>query len=182
MGRICACCPTFSSEHGANSAGLFPQRAIGDHPSVIALLQRVSRASVTVDGEMVGCIGPGLLVLLGVERGDSIAQAERLLERVLTYRIFGDDAGKMNRSVLDTGGDVLVVSQFTLAADTQSGTRPGFQTAATPELGAELYEHFVDSARRRVATVATGRFGAHMQVESLNDGPVTFRLQVPPGT
>lgn len=149
---------------------------------MIALLQRVSRAAVTVDEEVVGSIGHGLLVLLAVERGDSVAQADRLLERVLTYRVFADEVGKMNRSVVDTGGAVLVVSQFTLAADTRSGTRPGFQTAAAPDVGAELYEYFVGAARRRVATVVTGRFGAHMRVESVNDGPVTFWLQVPAGT
>ena len=149
---------------------------------MIALLQRVIRASVSVDNTVVGQIGPGLLVLLGVERADSPAQSERLLERVLTYRVFADDAGKMNRSLLDTGGALLVVSQFTLAADTHTGTRPGFQTAAVPELGAQLYGHFVESARRRIATVATGTFGAHMQVDSTNDGPVTFWLQVAAGT
>jgi len=149
---------------------------------VIALLQRVARASLRIDGETTAEIGAGLLILLGVERADTSAQGERLLERVLGYRIFGDDAGKMNRSVLDTGGAVLIVSQFTLAADTHTGTRPGFQTAASPEIGARLYEEFVAGARRRVATVATGRFGAHMQVESVNDGPVTFWLQVTKGT
>jgi len=149
---------------------------------VIALLQRVSRASVAVDGEVVGAIGAGLLILLGVERGDEPAQGERLLERTLTYRIFEDDGGKMNRSVLDAGGALLIVSQFTLAADTHSGTRPGFQSAAAPDLGERLYEAFVAGARRRVATVATGRFGARMQVESVNEGPVTFWLQVKAGT
>lgn len=149
---------------------------------MIALLQRVTRSLVTVDGTVIGRIGPGLLVLLGVERADSTAQADRLLERVLTYRVFADAAGKMNRSVLDAGGGVLIVPQFTLAADTRNGTRPGFQTAAVPELGAQLYGYFVEAARRRVATVASGQFGAHMQVESINDGPVTFWLQVPAGT
>jgi D-tyrosyl-tRNA(Tyr) deacylase len=153
-----------------------------DDRDVIALLQRVARASVSVDGQEIGAVGAGLLILLGVERSDTAAQGERLLERVLTYRIFEDDAGKMNRSVLDTGGALLIVSQFTLAADTRNGTRPGFQSAATPELGASLYEQFVLGARRRVATVATGRFGAHMQVECVNDGPVTFWLQVTAGT
>lgn len=149
---------------------------------MIALLQRVSCASVTVDGVVIARIGPGLLVLLGVERADASAQADRLLERVLTYRVFADAAGKMNRSVLDTGGELLVVPQFTLAADTRNGTRPGFQTAAPPELGAQLCGYFVEAARRRVATVATGQFGAHMHVESINDGPVTFWLRVPAGT
>ncbi len=161
---------------------LFTPRLFGDDRGMIALLQRVLHASVSVDGTVVGQIGPGLLILLGVERGDASAQAERLLERTLTYRIFEDAAGKMNRSVLDTSGALLIVSQFTLAADTQTGTRPGFQTAAPPAVGESLYEEFVLRARRQVATVATGRFGAHMQVESLNDGPVTFWLQVAAGT
>lgn len=149
---------------------------------MIGLLQRVSRASVTVAGEVVGRIDAGLLVLLGVERGDSVAEADRLLERLLTYRVFEDDTGRMNRSVLDTGGGLLVVSQFTLAADTHKGTRAGFQTAAPPDEAERLYEYLVASARRRVATVATGRFGAMMQVDLTNDGPVTFWLQVSPGT
>jgi len=149
---------------------------------MIGLLQRVSRASVSVAGETVGEIGPGILLFLGVERGDSEAESKRLEERVLTYRIFEDDAGRMNRSLLDTGGSILIVSQFTLAADTKGGTRPGFQTAAPPAEGERLYEHFVASVRRRVATVGTGRFGARMAVELVNDGPVTFWLQVPPGT
>jgi len=149
---------------------------------MIGLLQRVSEAKVTVGGETVGAIGPGVLVLLGVERADATAEADRLLERIATYRIFEDETGRMNRSVLDTGGALLVVSQFTLAASTRNGTRPGFQGAAAPADGERLYEHFVASARRRVATVATGRFGATMQVSLTNDGPVTFWLQVAPGT
>jgi D-tyrosyl-tRNA(Tyr) deacylase len=149
---------------------------------MIGLLQRVSRASVAVAGEVVGKIGPGLLLLLGVERGDSEAESGRLEERVLTYRIFEDENGRMNRSLLDTGGSILIVPQFTLAADTKKGTRPGFQTAAPPDEGERLYEHFVVAVRRRVATVATGRFGAHMAVELVNDGPVTFWLQIAPGT
>jgi D-aminoacyl-tRNA deacylase len=149
---------------------------------MIALLQRVSRASVAVSGEVVGEIGPGLVVFLGVERDDTAAQADRLLERLVTYRVFEDADGRMNRSLLETGGGLLVVSQFTLAADTRAGTRPGFQSAAPPEEGRRLYEHFVAGARRRVATVATGRFAAAMQVTLINDGPVTFWLQVAPGT
>jgi D-aminoacyl-tRNA deacylase len=155
---------------------------VRDDQAVIALLQRVSRASVSVDRQVIGEVGAGLLILLGVEPSDTAAQGDRLLERVLTYRVFEDGAGKMNRSALDTGGALLIVPQFTLAADTRNGTRPGFQTAAPPALGAVLYEQFVLAARRRVATVATGRFGAHMQVESVNDGPVTFWLQVTAGT
>ena len=148
---------------------------------MIGLLQRVSEASVSVAGELVGRIGPGLVVLLGVERGDSDAQADRLLERLVTYRVFEDADGKMNLSVLDTAGALLIVSQFTLAAETRRGTRPGFQGAAAAQDGERLYDCFVAAARRRVATVATGRFGAMMQVALVNDGPVTFWLQVAPG-
>lgn len=148
---------------------------------MIGLLQRVTEASVTVDGEVVGRIGTGLLVLLGVQKGDSENEAERLLERLLTYRVFEDADGRMNRSLLDTGGALLVVSQFTLAAETRKGTRPGFSTAAPPDEGLRLYEAFVSRARRRLAHVATGRFGAMMQVALVNDGPVTFWLEVPPG-
>lgn len=149
---------------------------------MIGLLQRVTDAKVTVEATTVGAIGPGILVLLGVERADTTAEADRLLERIATYRIFEDETGRMNRSVLDTGGALLVVSQFTLAASTRNGTRPGFQGAAVPAEGERLYDYFVDAARRRVATVATGRFGAMMRVSLTNDGPVTFWLQVSPGT
>ncbi len=148
---------------------------------MIGLLQRVSEASVRVEGEVVGQIGPGLLVLLGVEKGDAEHEADRLLERVVTYRVFDDENGRMNRSLIDTGGGLLLVSQFTLAAETRKGTRPGFSTAAPPAEGERLYEYVVAGARRRVGTVATGRFGAHMQVGLVNDGPVTFWLQVSPG-
>jgi D-tyrosyl-tRNA(Tyr) deacylase len=148
---------------------------------MIGLLQRVTEASVSVDGEIVGRIGAGLLVLLGVQKGDSEAEAERLLERLLTYRVFEDADGRMNRSLLDVGGELLVVSQFTLAAETRKGTRPGFSTAAPPDEGRRLYEDFVERARKRLAHVATGRFGAMMQVALVNDGPVTFWLEVPPG-
>jgi D-tyrosyl-tRNA(Tyr) deacylase len=149
---------------------------------MIALLQRVTQASVTVDGATVGEIGAGLLVLLGVQKNDSEAEGERLLERLLTYRVFEDDEGRMNRSLLDTRGELLVVSQFTLAAETRKGTRPGFSTAAPPEEGRRLYEWFVAAARARVARVATGSFGAYMHVSLVNDGPVTFWLEVTPGT
>jgi len=149
---------------------------------MIGLLQRVSEAKVTVGPETVGAIGAGILVLLGVERDDTTAEADRLLERLVTYRIFEDDAGRMNRSLLDTGAALLVVSQFTLAASTRNGTRPGFQGAAAPADGERLYDHFVAAARRRVPTVATGRFGAMMRVSLTNDGPVTFWLQVAPGS
>lgn len=149
---------------------------------MIALLQRVTRASVAVDQATIGEIGPGLLVLLGVQKHDSDAAAARLLERVLTYRVFEDPAGRMNLSLLDTGGALLVVSQFTLAAETRKGTRPGFSTAAPPDEGRRLYEAFVAAARARVPRVATGSFGAHMQVSLVNDGPVTFWLEASPGT
>ena len=147
---------------------------------MIGLLQRVREASVRVDGALIGDIGPGLLVLLGIQRGDSEAEAERLVERLLTYRVFDDADGRMNRSLLDTGGSLLLVSQFTLAAETRKGTRPGFSTAAAPAEGERLYEHVVALARQRVGRVATGRFGANMQVALVNDGPVTFWLEVPP--
>ena len=147
---------------------------------MIGLLQRVTNAAVRVDGAVVGEIGPGLLLLLGVQRGDSEREADRLLERVVTYRIFDDSDGRMNVSLLDSGGALLVVSQFTLAAETRKGTRPGFSTAAAPADGERLYEHFVAAARQRVGAVATGRFGARMQVALTNDGPVTFWLEVAP--
>jgi len=149
---------------------------------MIGLLQRVTDAKVSIGGETVGAIGAGVLVLLGVERADTTAEADRLLERIATYRIFEDATGRMNRSILDSGGALLVVSQFTLAASTKNGTRPGFQSAAAPAEGERLYEYFVAAARRRVATVETGRFGAMMRVSLTNDGPVTFWLQVSPGT
>jgi D-tyrosyl-tRNA(Tyr) deacylase len=148
---------------------------------VIALLQRVSAAQVDIDGAVVGGIGHGLLVLLGVEAGDTAAEADRLLERVLNYRVFNDDAGKMNLSLRDVGGGLLLVPQFTLAADTRKGLRPGFSTAAPPEQGRTLFEHVVARAEAMHAQVATGRFGADMQVTLTNDGPVTFWLQLRPG-
>ncbi len=147
---------------------------------MIGLLQRVSGASVAADGAVVGAIGPGILLLLGVQRGDTEREADRLLERVLSYRIFDDAEGRMNVSLLDGGGALLVISQFTLAAETRKGTRPGFSTAAMPADGERLYEHFVAAARQRVGSVATGRFGARMQVSLTNDGPVTFWLEVAP--
>ncbi len=147
---------------------------------MIALLQRVSSAGVEVAGTSVGAIGTGLLVLLGVERGDGDTEAARLAERVLGYRVFEDDAGRMNRSLVDTGGGLLVVPQFTLAADTRKGTRASFTPAAPPEEGERLYAAFVAAARARHPDVATGRFGADMQVRLVNDGPVTFWLQVRP--
>lgn len=148
---------------------------------MIGLLQRVTEASVEIGDRTVGRIGHGLVVLLGVQQGDGEVEAGRLLERLVTYRVFGDEAGRMNRSLLDTGGGLLVVSQFTLAAETRSGTRPGFSTAAAPEDGRRLYEYFVAESRRRVAEVQTGEFGAAMRLSLVNDGPVTFWLEVPPG-
>ena len=147
---------------------------------MIGLLQRVTNASVTVDGAVVGAIGPGVLLLLGVQRDDAEREADRLLERVVTYRIFDDAGGRMNVSLADSGGALLVVSQFTLAAETRNGTRPGFSTAAAPADGERLYEYFVVAARRRIGSVATGRFGARMQVSLTNDGPVTFWLEIAP--
>ena len=147
---------------------------------MIALIQRVAEASVAVGGETVGAIGAGILVLLGVERGDGDGEAARLAERVLGYRVFADGAGKMNLSVKDTGGALLVVPQFTLVADTNSGTRPSFSSGASPEEGERFYMRFVEEAQKRHPNVQTGQFGAHMKVSLLNDGPVTFWLQVSP--
>jgi D-aminoacyl-tRNA deacylase len=149
---------------------------------LIALIQRVAEASVAVGGETVGEIGAGLLALVGVERGDSEAEAARLAERVLGYRVFADAAGKMNLSVQDVQGGLLVVPQFTLVADTNSGTRPSFSSGASPAEGERLFQVFVAEASQRHARVATGRFGAYMKVSLVNDGPVTFWLQVSPKT
>ncbi|MDH4284029.1 MAG: D-aminoacyl-tRNA deacylase [Gallionellaceae bacterium] len=145
---------------------------------MIGLIQRVSEASVRVEGRIVGQIGRGLLVLVGVEKHDDEASAQRLLERILGYRIFPDESGKMNLSLTDIEGGLLLVPQFTLAADTRKGTRPSFSSAAPPELGAELFDHFVAAARERHPVVETGIFGADMKVSLINDGPVTFWLQV----
>jgi len=147
---------------------------------VIGLLQRVSRASVTVDGEVVGRIGLGLLVLVGVERGDGPAEAKRLAERLVEYRVFPDDSGRMNRSLVDVGGEMLLVPQFTLAADTRKGTRAGFSKAADPAQGAVLFDRLVEEVQTLGVPTATGRFGASMEVELTNVGPVTFWLQVAP--
>ena len=148
---------------------------------MIGLIQRVSEASVTVESSVAGQISRGLLVLLGVEKHDNHRSAQRLLERLLGYRVFPDDTGRMNLSLADIGGGLLLVPQFTLAADTRRGTRPSFSSAASPELGAELFEYFVQIAREKHAIVATGVFGADMQVSLVNDGPVTFWLQVGAG-
>jgi D-tyrosyl-tRNA(Tyr) deacylase len=147
---------------------------------MIGLLQCVSEARVTVEAEVVGQIGRGLLVLVGVEKHDSEAQADRLLERVLSYRVFPDAAGKMNRSLRDVGGGLLLVSQFTLVADTNSGTRPSFSSGASPEAGRRLFDYLVAQARQQHGEVAAGIFGADMRVALVNDGPVTFSLRVAP--
>ncbi len=149
---------------------------------MIALIQRVAEADVCVSGERVGAIGRGILALVGVERGDGEAEAARLAERVAGYRIFPDGEGRMNLSLADIGGGLLAVPQFTLAADTKKGTRPGFSTAAEPAEGARLFGRFVALMRARVPEVQTGRFGADMKVSLVNDGPVTFWLQVKPGS
>ncbi len=143
---------------------------------MIAVLQRTSRGSVTVDGEVTGAIGQGLVVLLGVHRDDTEADSTFLVEKAANLRIFSDDAGKMNLSLLDVGGSALVVSQFTLVGDWRKGRRPSYINAAAPEEGERLYEHFMDGLRERNIPVASGRFGAMMQVELVNDGPVTFVL------
>jgi D-tyrosyl-tRNA(Tyr) deacylase len=143
-----------------------------------AVLQRVANARVDISGRTVGAIDAGLLVLLCAERGDTDALAERMLAKILKLRIFSDEAGKMNRSVQDIGGGLLVVSQFTLAADVSGGNRPSFTQAAPPGEGRRLYDHFVAQARAAHPVVATGEFGADMQVHLLNDGPVTIPLQM----
>lgn len=144
---------------------------------MIALIQRVNFAEVSVEGCIVGRIGAGILALVGVQAGDTAAAGERLLERVLGYRIFADDEGRMNRSLTETRGGLLLVPQFTLAADTRKGARAGFSTAAAPALAQGLFEQFVAAAQARHADVASGRFGAHMKVALENDGPVTFWLE-----
>jgi len=145
---------------------------------MLALVQRVSEAKVVVDGRTIGEIGQGLLVLVCAERGDSEAQADKLLAKLLKLRIFSDEAGKMNRSVQDVQGGLLLVSQFTLAADTSGGNRPSFTNAAPPEEGRRLYDHFVQQARAAHPLVQTGEFGADMQVHLVNDGPVTIPVAV----
>ncbi|MCE2782102.1 D-aminoacyl-tRNA deacylase [Limnohabitans sp.] len=145
---------------------------------MMALLQRVSEASVRVDGEVIGQIGHGLLVLLCAEKGDTEAVADKLLTKLLKLRIFGDEVGKMNRSVQDVGGGLLLVSQFTLAADVASGNRPSFTHAAAPEEGRRLYAHLVAQAQKAHPVVQTGRFAADMKVALVNDGPVTIPMRM----
>jgi D-aminoacyl-tRNA deacylase len=145
---------------------------------VIALIQRVSEASVSVAGETLGEIGPGLLALVAVERGDGEAEAKRLAEKVVSYRVFADAAGKMNLSLKDSGGALLAVPQFTLAADTNSGLRPSFSSAGSPQEGERLFKLWVEKAKDLIPQVHVGRFGADMRVRLVNDGPVTFWLRV----
>ena len=147
---------------------------------MISVLQRVREARVEVDGQVVGAIGAGLLVLVCAERGDTEAEADRLLAKLLKLRIFSDAAGKMNQSVQDIAGGLLLVSQFTLAADTTGGNRPSFTQAAAPDEGRRLYDYLVSQARTAHPDVATGRFAADMQVHLVNDGPVTIPLRMPP--
>jgi D-tyrosyl-tRNA(Tyr) deacylase len=156
---------------------LFRPRSFAHTAGMIALIQRVLEASVTVDGERIAQIGPGLLALVAVEPGDDDARIAKMADRLLAYRVFSDEAGKMNRSLADLGGGLLLVSQFTLAADTRSGLRPSFSSAASPDAGRIGFDRLVDRCRARHPRVETGRFGAHMQVALVNDGPVTFRLE-----
>ncbi|MHB8424848.1 MAG: D-aminoacyl-tRNA deacylase [Gammaproteobacteria bacterium] len=148
---------------------------------MIGLLQRVNRASVEVQGKPIAAIGRGLLVFIGVECADTEAQGERLLQRLLAYRVFADDAGRMNRDIREIKGELLLVPQFTLPADTRKGNRPSFTPAAPPEMGRQLFEYLCVQAERLHAATAHGVFGADMQVHIVNDGPVTFWLQVPAG-
>lgn len=147
---------------------------------MIGLIQRVSSASVDIEGHRVAKIGIGLVVLIGVEKGDSRTQADRLLHRILNYRVFSDDDGKMNLSLSTIEGALLLVPQFTLAADTSKGNRPGFSTAAEPEHGRSLFSYMLEQAHEHHALVESGHFGADMQVGLVNDGPVTFQLRVTP--
>jgi D-tyrosyl-tRNA(Tyr) deacylase len=148
---------------------------------MIGLLQRVSSAQVSINNQIVARIGTGLLVLVGIEKGDTQQQADRLLDRILGYRVFPDKEDKMNLSLTELNHGLLLVPQFTLSADTKKGMRPSFSSAAAPELGKELFEYLVSSARQKHTIVDSGRFGADMQVSLTNDGPVTFWLQIPPG-
>ena len=156
---------------------------------MIALLQRVSEASVLVNenpsnpgssGEVTGSIGAGILALVAVEKGDTQTQADRLLQRIVAYRMFDDENGRMNLDLVQAGGQLLLVSQFTLAADTNSGNRPSFTPAAEPAEGRRLFDYLLESARQKLGEVPCGRFGAHMKVRLVNDGPVTFNLRVAP--
>lgn len=147
---------------------------------MITIIQRVTEAKVMVENETIGKIGAGILALLAVEKQDSTKEADRLLDKVLNYRVFSDENGKMNLSLRDTEGGLLVVPQFTLAANTQSGNRPSFSSAASPQKGFELFEYFCHRAKSGYPLVETGRFGADMKVSLINDGPVTFKLSALP--
>ncbi len=179
MYRMYKCCGRMDAQEQPQQSG----RAAGFSrcPLVIALIQRVRRASVVVAGETIGAIDAGLLALVAVQPGDGEAQAQRMIERLLGYRVFADDAGRMNRSLSDAGGGLLLVSQFTLAADTGKGMRPSFTRGASPAEGERWFNRLLELARQRHAVVETGRFGAHMEVSLVNDGPVTFWLQVGSG-
>ena len=149
-----------------------------DDPCMLALIQRVTAARVDIDGETIGAIGPGLLAFVGIQHDDGSPQVERMATRLLGYRVFADDQGRMNRSLADSGGGLLLVSQFTLAADTGSGMRPGFSTAAAPDKAEPLFAELLATCRQKHrGGVETGRFGAHMTVTLVNDGPVTFLLR-----
>lgn len=162
----------------SDRASLYSFPLVSSRLPMIALIQRVSSACVAVDDETIGAIGAGLLALIAVQPDDGEPQTRRMLQRLLGYRVFADEAGRMNRSLGDTGGGLLLVSQFTLAADTRSGMRPGFTSAASPEQGRHWFDRLVELARLAHAGVETGRFGAHMKVQLINDGPVTFWLEV----
>ena len=162
------------------SCQLVVARRLRQTEHMIALIQRVRSAGVEVAGSSIAAIGRGLLVLVGVEGGDTATQADRLAERILNYRVFADADGKMNLSLTDIGGELLLVPQFTLAADTSSGNRPGFSTAAEPADAAAMFEHLLKTLQQSGQIVQTGQFGADMQVSLCNDGPVTFSLQVAP--
>lgn len=177
MGSFC-----MTGAPGRGASALVDNPRVDQEVHVKAVLQRVSEASVTVEGEVIGRIGPGLLVLLCAERGDTDIHADRMLAKILKLRIFGDDAGKMNRSLQDVAGGLLVVSQFTLAADTSGGNRPGFSSAALPDEGRRLYDYFVAQARKAHTPVETGRFAADMRVALVNDGPVTIPLHIAPAS
>lgn len=144
---------------------------------MLALIQRVSEASVTIDDRIYGRIGPGILLFLGVQKGDDQMAADKLLSKLLAYRIFNDSQARMNLSLTQTGGGLLIVSQFTLAADTRKGLRPGFSTAAPPAQGEALYDYFVAQARQQPLQIATGKFGADMKVALINEGPATFMIE-----
>ena len=149
---------------------------------MIGLLQRITDARVEVNGETIGAVGRGLLVLVGIQKGDNESTADRLLERLLSYRVFPDDKGKMNLNLVDIEGGLLLVPQFTLAADTHKGTRPSFSSAAEPELSRQLFDYLLQSAQAKHSPVGSGKFGADMAVTLTNDGPVTFWLEVAPPT